>query len=559
MTKRAFSWPTGVRAAIVWAAFGLAVAACGAPVASTSEAAITDPTAQVARAGAGIVSSAEPIATEVGARVLAEGGNAVDAAVATAFTLAVVEPTMSGIGGRTSILIRTADGEVYGIDGITQVPWSYEEDVAPPGYDRAAIPGVPAALGRMLDEFGTWPLDRVLQPAIRLAEQGYPLPELEARRFRDAAEELRSHPASRRYFLKPDGSAYDAGDRFVQRDLARTLRGLADEGGEAFYRGWIADSIHADMSARGGFITRDELAQYEAQSAILVRGEYRGHQLVSNFRPASGHAVIQALQMMERFEVPGSGESAEWASLIGQATQVAIADRRREFGTERESARMFVSQRYAEERSAGIGGPHLTAEERSDELRGEPALQAASGVEEHTTHLSVADRDGMVVALTQSLGPSMGTRLAASGLGFLYATRLGAAPGSRPSSTISPTIITAPAGVTYVLGAAGDARIISAVIQAVSRLVDHGYALDDAVAAPRIHPMSSRELAVEVGDHARWSVAELERLQSFGFDVDSAESSVFGRIHAVSLDLANGVFTGIAEPRGGGGVAGVNR
>jgi gamma-glutamyltranspeptidase / glutathione hydrolase len=478
------------------------------------------------------VSSAEPIATEVGARVLAEGGNAVDAAVATAFALAVVEPTMSGIGGRASTLIRTPDGEVVGIDGITQVPWSYEENVAPPGYDRAAIPGVPAALGEMLERFGTWPIDRVLQPAIRLAEDGFPLPEREARRFRAAADDLRSHPASRRYFLKPDGSAYEAGERFVQTDLARTLRGIASDGAAVFYRGWIADSIHADMSARGGFITRDELAQYEAPSAILVRGQYRNHQLVSSFRPASGHAVIQALQMMERFEVPGPGEGAEWASLVGQATQIAIADRRREFGTDRESARMFASRQFAEERGAGIGTPYLIpADELSGELEFEPSVLALSGVGEHTTHLSVADRDGMLVALTQSLGPSMGTRLAASGLGFLYATRLGAVPGSRPSSTISPTIVTDPAGeVIYVLGAAGDARIISAIIQSVSRLVDHGYTLDEAVAAPRIHPTSPRELAVEVGDHTEWSVSDIRRLQSFGFDVDSAQSSTFGRI-----------------------------
>jgi gamma-glutamyltranspeptidase / glutathione hydrolase len=508
------------------------------PAASAPEAVITDPTAQVASTEAGMVSSAEPIATEVGARVLAEGGNAVDAAVATAFALAVVEPTMSGIGGRASILVRTPDGEAFGIDGMNQVPWSYEADMAPPGYDRAAIPGVPAALDKLLAEFGTWPLDRVLQPAIRLAEYGFPLPELEASRFRAAAEELRSHPASRRYFLKPDGSTYEAGERFVQTDLARMLRGLASDGVDAFYSGWIADSIHADMSARGGFITREELAQYEAPSAILVRGEYRGHQLVSNFRPASGHAVIQALHMMERFDVPGPAEAAEWASLVGQATQIAIADRRREFGTETASARMFVSQGYADERAAGISAPHLIPEQVSGEgQESERDLVAAAGFEEHTTHLSVADRDGMLVALTQSLGPSMGTRLAASGLGFLYATRLGAVPGSRPSSTISPTIVTDPAGeVIHVLGGAGDARIISAVIQVVSRLVDHGYTLEEAMAAPRIHPTSPRELAVEVGDHTRWSTSELERLRSFGFDVDSAQSRTFGRIHAVSMD-----------------------
>ncbi len=537
-------------------AFQLGACAGTAPVRTEAAGSpITNPAAMLAQSQHGMVASASKLATEVGARVLAQGGNAVDAAVATAFALAVTEPNMSGLGGRASMIIRTPEGEVYGIDGLNKVPNSYR-DGAPAGYGNAAIPGVPSTLVTAVQRYGSWKLSEIMAPAIALAENGFALSAPTADFIAAAATELRTHESSRRYFLKPDGSPYAAGDTLVQKDLARTLRGIAEGGAREFYSGWIADSIHRYMVQRGGFITRDELAGYTAIPSIVVRGKYRGHEIISNYEPASGHTVVQALHMMEQFDL-GKLASPEYGSIVGQAMQIAMGDRSRRFGTPLQSAVHLTSKAYAVERAREIGVP------------GPPPASPGAGEEDswwlrpdqdNTTHLSVVDANRMVVALTQSLGPSMGTRLAAPGLGFLYATRLGTTPGSRPGSTIAPTIVLDSLGrPRFVLGAAGDARIITAVIQTISRAIDRGMPLDRAVAAPRVHPMGRASLRVERDSAIRWTDSEMQRFRALGFQVDSGASNYFARVHAVSIDIRRNRLLGVAEPRGNGGAAGPTR
>lgn len=544
------------------------------PLASPQPGDITDPTLQVARSPHGMVASASRFATKVGAQVLAAGGNAVDAATATAFVLAVTEPSMSGLGGRAKMLVRLPDGEIVGIDGLNQVPWGYESG-APPGYARAAIPGVPAALVTAMEDMGSWPLSRVVEPAIRLAEEGFRLPADEAARIANVAETLREHEGSARYFLKADGTPYQTGELFVQTDLARTLRAIAEHGAAGFYGGWVADSIHADMVRNGGFITREELEQYEAMPAIIVRGDYRGYPLYGTFRPASGHSVILALQIMEHFDLPRMAGTPAWASITGQAMQFGISERGRNLGTAEETARTMTSKSYAAERAARIrvpghtGDTGLPASIMEQELhtanREASVTGTAVGVtetteipdRESTTHLSAADSDGMVVSLTLSIGPSMGTRLAAPGVGFLYATRLGSTPGSRPSSTIAPTIVLHPDGQpAFALGGAGDSRIISAVIQTISRLIDQEMPLYDAIRAPRVHPVSSTALRVEQGVPASWSNPELEQMEGFGLETSVSPSTYFGRVHAVAFDPSTGQFSGAADARRSGSAAG---
>jgi len=531
-----------------------------------ARAVITPPSAQQARGENGLIASATPWATEVGATVLAEGGNAVDAAVATAFALAVTEPSMSGLGGRASLIIRTPDGHVHGIDGLNQVPRAYTANSGlPPGYERAAIPGMPAALGRALSEHGTWTLARVLAPAIRLAEGGFILREAEAGRWAGAASELVKYPAARGTYLRADGSPWRAGDRVSNPLLAQTMRTLAAEGVESFYRGSIAAAIDADMRKQGGFILRDDLASYEALTAIPARGTYRGYQIASNFRPAAGHAVIQALQSMEELAVPGPHEPARWAAVIGQAMHYALADRGRRSGTEEESAALLTSIAHARDRAANIvipaanPAPPMPWTDTPIVPWTIPpgTLVSAAGDREATTHFSTADREGRLVAWTQSLGPAMGTGLVAPDLGFIYATRLGTAPGSRPASTIAPTIVMPPHGApAFALGGAGDARIISAVIQVISRIVDHRMSLADAVAAPRVHPDEPKVFRIEEGPVATWTAADRARLEGWGFKLVSAPSGFFGRVHAVWLGTP---AIGVAEPRWTGGTAGPTR
>lgn len=522
--------------------------------ATAADARISDPSRKIAESSHGMVSSASPLATAVGASILAAGGNAIDAAVATGFALTVVEPVMSGLGGRASMVVRLPSGEIIAVDGLNQVPRGYRTDSGiPEAYDRAAIPGLPAALLQALERWGTMSREEVLAPAIRYAEEGFPLTVDQAAFIAGAEAAIREYPATARYFLKPDGSLYRAGERFVQRDLGRTLRALSEHGLAGMYGGWVADSIHADMARHGGFVTRDELAAYEAIPAIVVRGTYRGHDVVSAFRPSAGHSVIQALHMLDEVDVPD--DDAGWASVIGQAMWLALQDRGRAQGDEASSARFLTSPAHARERAREISWPGPAA--RTD--GGDTTSAAAGPDRDNTTHLSTADRHGNVVALTQSLGPSLGTRLAASGTGVVYATRLGTVPGSRPGSTISPTLVLRDDEVRFVLGGAGDNRIITAVIQTLSRVLDHGMSLADAMAAPRVHPISATELRLEEGV---WAEASMEWLRTAGFELSSGPPTYFGRVHAIAVEPAgrttgpNAGFTGVAEPRGFGGAAG---
>lgn len=530
--------------------------------------AISDPSLQRAESAGGVAAAATPEAAAAGARVLAEGGNAADAAVAIGFALAVTEPSMSGLGGRASFLVRLPDGTVAGIDGLNQVPQGYKPNSGIPDvYERAAIPGVPATLAKALAQHGSWPLARVLAPAIELAERGFVLGAAEAERWASAREELAKFGAGRGTYLKIDGTPWAAGDRVTNPLLAATLRRLATDGVDAFYRGAIAVEIDRDMAANGGFIRSAELSAYESRPAILVRGTYRGHDVVSNFRPSAGQAVVQALHMLETVEVPAANEPARWAAVIGQAMFLAIADRGVRRGSEEESAAFLTSREHARDRGAAIVVPpkapapaHVQPFQPAGFFNPPGTLITAPTDREATTHYSVVDRDGRMVAITQSLGPSMGTRLVAPNLGFLYATRLGAVPGSRPASTIAPTIVTAPGGSGSVaLGGAGDSRIISAVIQVISRLVDHRMPLDEAVAAPRVHPDAMKTLRVEEGPAGMWTAADRARLEGWGFTLVGAPSGFFGRVHAVERRAAGRPLLGVAEPRWTGGASGVRR
>lgn len=526
---------------------------------------ITSPTAQVAQSTGGVVASATVEATDVGARVLAQGGNAVDAAVATAFALAVTEPSMSGLGGRASIILRQPDGTIVGIDGLNQVPSIYKEGSGVPApYERAAIPGVPAALAQALAAHGTWPLARVIQPAIDLATHGFILGEAEAARWAAAREELSKFGAGRGTYLRDDGSLWTAGERVANPLLASTLRRLATDGVDAFYRGVIAEAIDADMRANKGFLVREELSAYRAIPALIVRGTYRGHTIASNFRPAAGHSVIQALHTLEQLPVPARGDDARWAAVVAQAMHWALTDRSTRRGTEAESAEFLTSIAHAKERAGRVmipvAGDDAGASAEPYQMGGllfPPGTMVTAPTDrEATTHLSVADADGRVVALTQSLGPAMGTRLVAPGLGFLFATRLGTAPGSRPASTVAPTVVVRPGGQVVALGGAGDSRIISAVIQVISRLVDHNMTLTEAVLAPRVHPDAERTLRVEEGPVSSWSAGDRQRLTTWGFTLVPSPSGFFGRVHAVQSDRAKSGALAVAEPRWTGGAAG---
>lgn len=518
---------------------------------------------QIARSPHGVVVSGSVLATEIGVRVLESGGNAVDAAVATAFALAVVEPTMSGLGGRTQMLIRTAAGEFIGIDGTTQVPAGAplepEEEESAYGYATIGIPGTVAALNEALESYGTRPLAELVGPAIELAESGFTLPVEEAERISRVREQLQEFNGSSRYFLKPDDSAYDGGEHFAQTDLARTLRAIADGGADAFYRGWIAESIAGDMARNGGYLRTADLAAYRAKRSLVVRGSYRGYELVGTYLPASGATTIEALQILEQFDPTDRAGTAEWVALTAQALLLSFEDRTADMGTAEDQAHTLVSKEWAAQRAEIVRDPSTAVPVATlVEPPGAPWSEAA-----YTTHVSTADDQGGLVALTQSLGPIMGSKVAAPGLGFMYAATMGylgtLPPGTRPFSSQSPLMVLQDGEPAYILGAAGARRIISAIVEVVSRVVDEGLSLADAMAAPRFHPTRDLIYMEDRGETA-WPAAELADLRSYGFvDERRASAAYFARIHGIAFDAIRGAYTGVADPRWKGSAGGARR
>jgi gamma-glutamyltranspeptidase/glutathione hydrolase len=510
---------------------------------------------QVARSPHGMVASASPVASRVGAEILEGGGNAVDAAVAAAFALGVVEPTMSGLGGRTQMLVRTRDGAFYGIDGGAQVPASYHPTSAEPsdtayGYGTVGIPGTVAALAAVLEAHGTLSLAQVMEPAIALADSGFPMPEWDAGYLAETAPRLQEFVGSRRHFLRPDGSPYQPGDRFVQPVLARTLRAIARDGPDVFYRGWIADSIAADMAAHGGFVTRQDLAAYRVADSRIVRGSYHGYDVVGTYLPASGATTIEILQILENFDL-GALPPAEWGGVVAQALLLGFEDRVADLGPPEAHADSLVSRTWASRRAQAIRSAVGALEE--------PAVREPA----HTTHLSVADGEGGVVALTQSLGPAAGSKVATRELGFLYAATMEylsvREPGARPWSSQSPLVLLREGRPAFVLGGAGARRIISALVEVVSRTLDRGLDFADAVGAPRMHP-SGNTLYVEVRDGAAWSQAERDGLAEFGFEISERDrAAYFARLHGIAVDTLTGDYVGVADPRGSGSAAAVRR
>lgn len=513
---------------------------------------------QIARSPRGMVVSGSPLATTVGARVLEQGGNAVDAAVATAFALAVVEPTMSGIGGRTQLLIRTSNGSYVGIDGGTAVPASYPPGAVPAdeatyGYRSIGVPGTVAALTGALERYGTRPLAEILAPAIQLARAGFVLSREEAARIASDSVRLREFEGSRRYFLKADGTTYRAGERFIQTDLATTLETVARGGARAFYQGRIADLMVADLARRGNWMLRSDLEGYRADSSLIVYGNYRGYDLIGTYLPASGVTTIETLHILENFDLAPIAGGAQWAALVTQALLLAFEDRVAELGPADRKAATLTSKSFARDRARQVRLPVPARD---------PAYQGAAAYSyepEHTTHLSVADGRGGVVALTQSLGPNLGSRVAAPGLGFLYAATMGylgeVKPGDRPFSSQSPLIVAQGGVVRHVLGAAGARRIIPALVTVLSRSIDQKLSFPDAMAAPRLHALPAR-IDLESRAGTRWSPEDIADLQGFGFTVrQRGDAPYFARIHGIHFDPGTREYVGVADPRWQGAAA----
>jgi len=468
----------------------------------------------------GMVASQEAVATRVGVDVLRRGGNAVDAAVAVGFALAVTLPRAGNLGGGGFMLIHAAASKrTVALDYRETAPAAAHRDLfldADGKVDKrrarfshlsAGVPGTVAGLALALERFGTWSLADALQPAIRLAEDGIVV----TRELAGALEKRRSRmsgwPATAAVFYKPDGSGFRAGERLRQEDLAWTLRQIAKDGPGAFYSGAVAKRIETDMRAHGGLITAVDLNHYRAQLREPVVGSYRGHEIRSMPPPSSGGVhLVQLLNILEGYPLEKMGHnSADSIHVMAEAMKLAYADRSVHLGDPdhwRVPVKGLISKSYAKTLRAGIDA---NVARPAEAIRaGDPTAYES----EETTHFSVMDQAGNVVANTYTINFSFGSGIVASGTGVLlnnemddFSAKAGVpnaygllggeanaiAPGKRPLSSMTPTIVFRNGQPLLATGSPGGSRIITTVLQLILNVVDHGMNIAAATAAPRIH------------------------------------------------------------------------
>lgn len=494
-----------------------------------------------------------PLATRASNEIFARGGNAVDAAVAAGFALAVVEPSMSGLGGRMQMIIRLKDGSVVGVDGTTQAPGTYDQETAPKadfGYAVIGIPGMVRGLTKALTDYGTMTLEEVLKPAIDLAEKGFELLPGESNRHGRAYQDIIQFEATRSIFTKGD-TTYSAGEIFIQKELANTLKIISKMGPEAFYSGEIASRIISDNQKNGGVLTEESLENYKALNAEIVSGDYRGFKVYGLGMPAFGGITLEMLNIFQLL-YEGGTDNIHWAEKFAIAHSLAYKDRSKLYKDYSISPKLSDPE-YARSLVDSLMGSDSLL---SDHHRIPDSWLAEQG---HTTHLSTADGSGMMVGLTQSLGPNMGSKVVTPGLGFLYASTLGGylgdfEPGQRASSHISPMILEKDGKPYMVLGAAGGRHIVTAIVQSISRNIDHGMRLDSALAAGRLYSYDTI-VQFEMHEESSWF---LEDLRKFNLaPIDSIEQrGRFGRVHAIIFDADNMALIGAADPDWEGSASG---
>jgi gamma-glutamyltranspeptidase/glutathione hydrolase len=510
---------------------------------------------QPVRARHGMVVSVHHLASDAGLEMLRAGGNAVDAAVATGFALAVVHPIAGNLGGGGFLLLRTHDGKATFIDFREKAPLAATEkmyldakgdvieDASVIGYRSIATPGSVAGLAYAERKYGRLGLRRVMEPAIKLASEGFVLSEEEAKELTDP--DLARFVESKRIFQR-DGELYKAGEIFRQPELARTLKRIAADP-EDFYHGEMARELVAALGKGGALMTLDDLAQYTVEERKPIEGSFHNYTILSAPPPSSGGIVlVSTLNILESYNLRVLGDrSAATMHLIAEAFRRAYMDRAEYLGDpdyNQMPAAELTAKKYAEAWRASI---HENAATPSAELKRPqgflpPAPTTAGHRRErnHTTHYSVVDSEGNAVAVTTTLNDEFGSRVTAGSLGFLlndemddFAAKMGSpnlygliqgpadaiAPGKRPLSAMTPTIVLENGKLRFVLGSPGGSRIISTVANIFLSVAEGGLNIQQAVDAPRFHHQYLPDkLYLEPGFAAE-TIAEL---RAEGYDLE---------------------------------------
>lgn len=482
----------------------------------------TTPDLGVASSDGLVVCTSAP-ACDAGASVLARGGNAVDAAVATAFALAVTHPSAGNIGGGGFMIVRTPDGRATAFDYRERAPLGSTRtmylgpdgdivrDLTNTGYLAAGVPGTVRGLELAHKRFGKLPWNTVVMPAVTLAEEGF---ELSAGLARDlnaqVAGPMRPFPSSVAAYGKRGGGEWTEGDRIVLGDLGRTLRAIARRGAAAFYKGWIADRIAEDMKVNGGLITKKDLAGYKAKVRTPVRGSYRGYDIISMPPPSSGGvALIEMLNMLEPYELKTKGLlTVPSLHLQVEAMRRAYLDRARYLG-DPDFVDIPVAKLTSKDHARTVAASIDQSKASSSVELGRDIVTAASAQEpEETTHFSVLDRNGMAVSSTYTLEGGFGSHVVVKGAGFILNNEMGdfnrkpgdtntrgdigtdanlIGPGKRMLSSMTPTIVTKNGKVVLITGSPGGRTIINTVFTIVLGVTEYGLSGREAVDLPRLH------------------------------------------------------------------------
>ena len=545
----------------------------------------------------GMVTAMHPLAAEAGAEILKKGGNAIDAAVATAFAVGVVEPQNSGVGGiafmayspadkpetticldGTSVLPRNIKPDEFDVLPGNEVAGMYKwpatrDDASNTGWKAPAVPGMPALMGEAHARYGNLPWSDLLQPAIKLAREGFDIDFVGSLAITMAHASLARFPSSRAiYFTESGGPLQPAtmtpGDKVIQTELAWTLEQIAEHGPDALYNGEVGKRMVAEMEKNGGLITEDDLAAHktlEHQATTIPYGDFEVSAQIEN----SGNAtVLQALKILEGLNVSQYGfQTPKAAHLVIEAIRLAFRDRLRYLGDAEQMTVPYqgvISEGYAAARRGEIdpdrANPHAgpgdpwpfdPQERPAEDLRD----SAAPGG--RTTHMNVVDGDGNMIALTSTLGAGFGSCVVVPGTGILlnnattwFDPRPGAVtsvgPGKRILSAASPMLIRRNGRPFAAIGAPGGRRIISAMTQVALNLMEYGTGMQEAISAPRMHaegPIS--DVSTRFGDEV------LDHLREIGHPVEPRAEGInsifFARPTGIRIDpdtgnLHGGVF-----------------
>lgn len=518
--------------------------------------------------------------SQVGAEIMSKGGNAVDAAVAMGFALGVCEPFTSGLGGGGLATIHTAEGENFFIDFREVAPAAATLDLyvdasgenngnTKEGGLASGVPGEVAGLLYLLEHHGTMSREEVMEPAIRIANEGFTVSAYCANAISDAYEKTQKFPEMSKVYLDENGLPWEEGSVITNPDLGKALQLIADQGADAFYKGEIGEAMVATLAKYDGVMTMEDLAGYEVHELKPVTGDYRGYTVISSPPPSSGGThLIEILNILENFDMASMEvNSAEYVHLFAETFKLAFADR----------AKYMADTNFV---TVPLGGltSQAYADKRAQDIDLNVAMEQAAPDDpspyEHTdtTHFSVADVDGNCVAITKTINYYFGSGVMVDGYGFMMNNQMDdfstdsesvnkIEPGKKPLSSMSPTVVLKPDGSPFlVLGTPGGSRIFSGVAEVISRVIDSKMDLHTAISVPKIWNCSNKNnLQYEnpLKGYEQYALTDetIAKLTEMGHgELKTTASGAFQCI----MFMDDGTLYGTADPRQDGKAVGVN-